>query len=79
MKMAHGQPYPFWKDQQIARATSDSLRYWRELQECEEENKRLRQELEKLRVLKCPRCGHVFKTQGTNETGLTKPDIPRSR
>jgi len=47
--MSRGQ-YPFWKDREIAYETSEKLRYQRELEVTKQ----------RLKNVKCPKCGHVF-------------------
>ena len=47
--MSRGQ-YPFWKDQEVAHARSEAMQSYRELQEIKQ----------KLKNVKCPKCGHVF-------------------
>jgi len=42
--------YPFWKDQEIAHYSSEADQYRRELDKIKE----------KLKNVKCPKCGHVF-------------------
>lgn len=50
--MARNQ-YPFWKDQEIAHHQSQEMQYLREIQELKE----------KLKSVKCPKCGHIFKVE----------------
>ena len=47
--MSGGQ-YPFWKDREVAIARSEATRRYRELQEIKQ----------KLKNVKCPKCGHIF-------------------
>jgi len=47
--MSRGQ-YPFWKDQQISWASSEATRYRNELARLKE----------KMKHIKCPKCGHTF-------------------
>ena len=50
--MSRGQ-YPFWKDREIAHASSEAMRYQHELTELKN----------KLKNIKCPKCGHVFSVE----------------
>jgi len=50
--MSSGQ-YPFWKDREVAYATSEVMQCRRDLEETRM----------KLKNIKCPKCGHIFSVE----------------
>jgi len=48
-----GRQYPFWKDQQIAQASSEAARCRHELMQLKE----------KIKHITCPKCGYTFELE----------------